>query len=88
VPAPDARRLLVIVGLPVSCVESAAQVEQIMTRLKEQTPRLRAEIARSISRRSEWAWRENLWNPGAANSRGPGIESTSVARGGQGHSCC
>jgi ribosome-binding factor A len=51
VPAPDARRLLVIVGLPVSCVESAAQVEQIMTRLKEQTPRLRAEIARSINRR-------------------------------------
>ena len=50
VPAPDSRRMLVILGLaPGTVVKSAAEVEQIMEQLQLETPRLRAEIARTIN---------------------------------------
>lgn len=51
VPAPDSRRMLVILGLPKDEVDSATQVEAIMDCLRTHIPRLRSEIARSISRR-------------------------------------
>jgi ribosome-binding factor A len=52
VPAPDSRRMLVIVSLdPAEKVESAADVEKVMACLQASTPRLRAEIARSINRK-------------------------------------
>ena len=51
VPAPDSRRLLVIVGLAADIVESASHVEAIMDRLNDHVPRLRAEIASVITRR-------------------------------------
>ena len=52
VPAPDSRRMLVILGLaPGTVVKSAADVEQIMEQLQLETPRLRSEIARTINRK-------------------------------------
>ena len=52
VPAPDSRRMLVILGLdPAVEINSATDVEAIMTELQQQTPRLRAEISRTINRR-------------------------------------
>ena len=51
VPAPDARRLLVILGLNRNDVDSASQIESIMGQLQDHVPRLRSEIARSINRR-------------------------------------
>ena len=51
VPAPDSRRLLVIVRLDDAESTTATQVDQLMDLLVEHIPRLRAEIARSISRR-------------------------------------
>ena len=51
VPAPDARRMLVIVGLDAANVESASHIEQVHERLCQHLPRLRSEIARSINRR-------------------------------------
>ncbi len=52
VPAPDSRRMLVILGIdPSRVIQSAAEVEQIMEQLQLESPRLRAEIARSINRR-------------------------------------
>ena len=51
VPAPDARRMLVILAVDQCEVDSGTQVEEIMTCLRGHTPRLRSEIARSISRR-------------------------------------
>ena len=52
VPAPDSRRMLVILGLdPGTVVKSAAEVEQIMEQPQLETPRLRAEIARTINRK-------------------------------------
>lgn len=52
VPAPDSRRMLVILGLdPGTKVKSAGEVELIMEQLQLETPRLRAEIARTINRK-------------------------------------
>ena len=51
VPAPDARRMLVILGMASSEVVSATQIEAIMERLQAHLPRLRSEVARSITRR-------------------------------------
>ena len=51
VPAPDSRRMLVILGLPRDTVESATEVERIMALLQSHIPRLRSEISRSINRR-------------------------------------
>ena len=52
VTAPDSRRMLVILGLdPAVEINSATDVEAIMTELQQQTPRLRAEISRTINRR-------------------------------------
>ena len=52
VPAPDSRRMLVILGLDKAVkIESATDVEAIMAELQLQTPRLRAEISRTINRR-------------------------------------
>lgn len=52
IPAPDARRMLVMIGISSErSIESASDVEAIMARLKDDVPRLRAEIARSINRR-------------------------------------
>ena len=52
VPAPDSRRMLVILKLDAALDEiTASEIESIMQRLQLQTPRLRSEIARSISRR-------------------------------------
>lgn len=51
VPAPDSRRMLVILGVDSEVISSATQVEEIMVCLREHTPRLRSEVARSISRR-------------------------------------
>lgn len=50
-PAPDARRMLVIVGLDADSVTSATELEEVHQRLTAHLPRLRSEIARSISRR-------------------------------------
>ena len=50
-PAPDSRRLLIVVGLSASEVDSASHIEVLMERLSSHTPRLRAEIAQSIRRR-------------------------------------
>ena len=52
VPAPDSRRMLVLLGLdPGIVIESASEVELIMQQLQLETPRLRAEIARTINRK-------------------------------------
>ena len=51
VPAPDARRMLVIVGVDSGAIESATHLEEIHERLGQHVPRLRGEIARSINRR-------------------------------------
>ena len=51
VPAPDSRRMLVLLGLPAVQVKSASEVDAIMKRLQTHVPRLRSEIARSINRR-------------------------------------
>ena len=51
VPAPDSRRMLVILGVDSDMVLSATQIEEMMVRLREHTPRLRSEVARTISRR-------------------------------------
>ena len=52
VPAPDSRRMLVILGLdPGVIVKSGSEVELIMEQLQQETPRLRAEIARTINRK-------------------------------------
>ena len=51
VPAPDARRMLVILQLPQESVDSGTELEQIMERLHAHIPRLRSEIAQSIHRR-------------------------------------
>ena len=51
VPAPDSRRLLVTVGHAVRVPLDAPTVEATLASLKMQIPRLRAEIARSITRR-------------------------------------
>lgn len=50
VPAPDSRRLLVIVSLDTP-IDSSSLVESVMVSLKNQVPRLRCEIARSVHRR-------------------------------------
>ena len=52
VPAPDSRRMLVILALePGIVINSSSKVELIMEQLQLETPRLRAEIARTINRR-------------------------------------
>lgn len=51
VPAPDSRRMLVLLALPADQVKSASEVDAIMARLQTHVPRLRSEIARSINRR-------------------------------------
>lgn len=52
VPAPDSRRMLVLLGLDQTVkINSATDVEAIMAELQQQTPRLRAEISRTINRR-------------------------------------
>ncbi len=52
VPAPDSRRMLVILEAGADMrIGSATEVEQIMATLQEHLPRLRAEIARTINRR-------------------------------------
>lgn len=52
VPAPDSRRMLVVVSLDdVQEIQSASDVEKIMACLQNNIPRLRSEIARSINRR-------------------------------------
>ena len=52
VPAPDSRRLLVILSLDSSLDKiTGSEIESIMQHLQSQTPRLRSEIARTISRR-------------------------------------
>ena len=52
VPAPDSRRMLVILGLdPGVIVKSGSEVELIMEQLQLETPRLRAEIAQTINRK-------------------------------------
>lgn len=52
VPAPDSKRMLVIVSLdPAVEITSATLVDDILTALRNDLPRLRAEIARSINRR-------------------------------------
>ena len=52
VPAPDARRMLVVLALdPGVIIESASKVALIMKQLQLETPRLRAEIARTINRK-------------------------------------
>jgi len=49
VPAPDSSRLLVTVGVDLLPVEFSQPL--ILALLRDQTPRLRAELARSISRK-------------------------------------
>ena len=50
-PAPDARKLLVIVAMPSDwVVDSGSELNAKLSCLQEQVPRLRAEIARSINR--------------------------------------
>ena len=52
IPAPDSRRMLVIVGVDEARkIESASEVDAMMNTLQNQIPRLRSEIARSIHRR-------------------------------------
>lgn len=52
VPAPDSRRMLVLVSFGADAkIESAEQVEEIMACLESHIPRLRSEIARSINRK-------------------------------------
>lgn len=52
VPAPDSKRMLVIVRPATGrTIESATDAEALMKGLREQLPRLRAEIARSTHRR-------------------------------------
>lgn len=51
VPAPDARRMLVIVGVEAGSVSSASDVEARLACLQRHLPRLRAAISESISRR-------------------------------------
>lgn len=51
VPAPDARRMLVIVGIDSDCVVSASDMQDKLAELQRHIPRLRSEIAQSISRR-------------------------------------
>lgn len=50
VPAPDSRRMLVILGISPDEVDTASQVEEIMECLQTHVPRLRSEVARSINR--------------------------------------
>jgi ribosome-binding factor A len=52
IPAPDARRMLVMIGIsPEREIESASDIDRIMERLQSNIPRLRAEIARTINRK-------------------------------------
>ncbi|MFK7817832.1 MAG: hypothetical protein AB8G99_03885, partial [Planctomycetaceae bacterium] len=51
VPATDARRMLVIVAMDADSVDSASELEELHQRLTAHLPRLRSEIAQSISRR-------------------------------------
>lgn len=52
VPAPDSRRMLVLVEIDAARpIESASEIDLIMAALVEHVPRLRAEIARTINRR-------------------------------------
>ena len=51
VPAPDSRRMLVIVALDPTKTYTATEVESVMECLQSQTPRLRSEISQSIHRR-------------------------------------
>ena len=51
VPAPDSRRLLVILELESGLEHSATEIETLMAQLVAQTPRLRYEISQSINRR-------------------------------------
>ena len=51
VPAPDSRRLLVLVSVDLSSPLSAGAVDELMMCLQNHIPRLRAEIARAINRR-------------------------------------
>ena len=52
VPAPDSKRMLVIVQPAMgTSIQSATDAEAMMACLRKQVPRLRAEIARSINRR-------------------------------------
>ena len=51
IPAPDARRMLVILAISPDEVHSATQIEEMMSRLRFHVPRLRSEIAQTICRR-------------------------------------
>ena len=52
VPAPDSRRMLVLLSLdPAMKVTSANQIEEVMDCLQSHVPRLRSEIARTINRK-------------------------------------
>lgn len=51
VPAPDSRRMLVILRLDADKDVTASEVEEIMKRLRTHVPRLRSEIAQTITRR-------------------------------------
>ena len=51
IPAPDARRMLVILALSPDRITSGTQVDTIMQRLHRHIPRLRSEVAQSICRR-------------------------------------
>ena len=52
VPAPDARRMLVLINIdPAGDSMSASDVEFTMAVLQAHVPRLRAEIARTINRK-------------------------------------
>lgn len=51
VPAPDSRRMLVVLKLDNTIIQSGSEIEQLMERLHQETPRLRSEIAQSINRR-------------------------------------
>lgn len=51
VPAPDSRRMLVILAMDASIATSASSVENVMAILQLNIPRLRSEIARSINRK-------------------------------------
>ena len=51
VPAPDSRRMLVVVELDRKTMPTATQIEELMACLANQVPRLRFEISQTINRR-------------------------------------
>lgn len=50
-PAPDSRRMLVLLGLDADESTSASKIREIMECLRMHVPRLRSEIAQTITRR-------------------------------------